>query len=187
MKQLLYALSVLIVLAGILHWTTRALPARPSSPASADASPAIETHSIPEPAAAEEQPPSPQPPAPAPSASQPVPVHPRVAAQPSANQVLDLNQATAALTDSQTTYARKEALWKQLTDSGKLDETIAALERRVAENPNSPRDLATLGHAYLEKAGTTQDYSERASLGLKIDQTFDQALKLDPANWEAPG
>jgi tetratricopeptide (TPR) repeat protein len=96
-----------------------------------------------------------------------------------------VSQAIESLVDPGATHAQQAALWKQLVASGKLDETIATLERRISENPNAPADLSRLGHAYLLKAGTTKDYGELASLGLKIDQTLDQSLKQDANSWEA--
>jgi tetratricopeptide (TPR) repeat protein len=42
-----------------------------------------------------------------------------------------------------------------------------------------------LGQAYLQKLGTTQDIRQQAILAMQADQTFDQALTLDPNNWDA--
>jgi tetratricopeptide (TPR) repeat protein len=44
---------------------------------------------------------------------------------------------------------------------------------------------AVLGQAYLQKLGTTQDIRQQSILAMQADQTFDQALTLDPDNWDA--
>jgi tetratricopeptide (TPR) repeat protein len=112
------------------------------------------------------------------AASAPVP-----AAPPLPSPVFD--QAIESLVSSQATFGRKQEAWKQLRDSGKLDAAITELERRGAANPNSAEYPATLGQAYLHKAGSIQDVREQGILGMKADQTFEAALNLDPSNWEA--
>jgi len=184
MKNLICALIVLVTLGGILVWATRPQQARESQQAEPSGSPALETSQPTEPAPIVEEVPQPEP-RPAAPVSRPAPVRPTAPASSGINHDLNVPQAIGTLVDPRTTHAQQQVLWKQLLDSGKLDETIATLERRTTENPSAPADLSSLGHAYLLKAATTKDYGELASLGMKIDQTLDQSLKLDPNSWEA--
>ncbi len=94
-------------------------------------------------------------------------------------------QAIASLVSPQTPFSQKQAAWQQLKDSGKLDQAITHLEQQVTANPKAAEYPATLGQAYLQKAGTIQDLREQGILGMKADQNFEAALALDPANWEA--
>jgi len=72
-----------------------------------------------------------------------------------------------------------------MAQSGKLDAAIGELEQRARDQGPDPIMLATLGRTYLEKGGTLQDVREQGVLGLKADQTFEQALAADPQNWDA--
>ncbi len=94
-------------------------------------------------------------------------------------------QAIETLLSTQSSYAQKQEAWKQLRDLGKLDQAIAELEQRVSGNPQVADYSATLGRAYLEKAGTITDVRQQGILGMKADLAFDEALKTDPNNWEA--
>jgi tetratricopeptide (TPR) repeat protein len=96
-----------------------------------------------------------------------------------------LDQAVDTLVSPQLTHSQKRATWKQLQESGKLDQAITELERRAASDPRSPDAAAALGQAYLKKCGTIQDIREQAILAMSADKEFDTALSLDPSNWEA--
>ena len=184
MKNLICALIVLVALGGILVWAMCPQAVPQSQQPELSATPAVEPSPPAEPAPVPEEVRQPAPRAAAP-ASRPAPAQPAVPASSGASHDLTVLQAIGTLVDPRTTHAQQQVLWKQLLDSGKLDEIIAALERRTAENTNAPADFSSLGHAYLLKAATTKDYSELVSLGMKIDQTLDQSLKLDPNSWEA--
>jgi tetratricopeptide (TPR) repeat protein len=106
---------------------------------------------------------------------------PTSAAPPS----LPFQQALGILVSSQAGFAQKQAAWKQVIDAGHLDMLITELEQRATSNPTTPEYPATLGQAYLQKAGTLKDMREQGILGMKADQTFDAALNLDPSNWDA--
>ena len=93
--------------------------------------------------------------------------------------------AVDTLVSPQSSYPQKEGAWKQLKESGQLDQAIADLEQRVAADPQTAEYSAMLGRTYLEKAGTLQDLREQGILGMKADLAFDDALKVDPNNWEA--
>lgn len=93
--------------------------------------------------------------------------------------------AIATLVTPNATYQEKQAAFARLRDSGKLDLAITELEQRIGADPKTPEYPATLGQAYLQKAGTLNDMREQGILGMKADETFEAALQLDPTNWEA--
>jgi tetratricopeptide (TPR) repeat protein len=89
------------------------------------------------------------------------------------------------LTSPQSTHEQKQAAWKQLRDSGKLDQAIGQLELRMAANPRDGEYPAALGQAYLKKCAILQDTREKGILVLQADKLFETALTLDPSNWDA--
>jgi tetratricopeptide (TPR) repeat protein len=95
------------------------------------------------------------------------------------------SQAIDILVSPQASFQQKQAAWKRLRDAGELDQAIAALKQGAASNPTSPEYPTALGEAYVYQLQTVRDYHETSILGLKADQSFDAALKLDPSNWEA--
>jgi len=97
----------------------------------------------------------------------------------------DISQLLQTLVSPQAIFTQKQEAWKQLRDAGKLGEAIAELERAVKTDPSAAEYSAALGQAYLQKLQTTSDTRDQAILAMKADQTFDEALKLDPNNWDA--
>jgi tetratricopeptide (TPR) repeat protein len=89
------------------------------------------------------------------------------------------------LVSKQASYAQKQAAWSQIRDTRQLNDAIADLERAVKDDPSAAEYSAVLGQAYLQKLMTTQDAREKVILAMQADQSFDQALKLDPSNWDA--
>jgi hypothetical protein len=144
-------------------------PAAPRAAARPQTPPAPDSDRIAPPA----EPPSAAAPAPSTTVPAPATLSPLVA------------QAIANLVSPQAAFSQKQASWQQLSASGKLDQAIIHLEQQVAANPKAAEYPATLGQAYLQKAGTIQDLREQGILGMKADQNFEAALALDPANWEA--
>jgi len=94
-------------------------------------------------------------------------------------------QAISTLTYPEASFQQKQSAWSQLRSMGKLDQAIRELEERMAANPAAPELPATLGQAYLQKAGAISDIREQGILGMKADQSFEASLNLDPSNWEA--
>ncbi len=84
---------------------------------------------------------------------------------------------------------QKHELFEQLRKSGQLDDAIAELKQRAAENPKDAGIPTTLGEAQLNKLRTIHesggDTDELGILAMQADQNFNAALKIDPANWEA--
>ncbi len=93
--------------------------------------------------------------------------------------------AIDALASAETSYEQKQAIWKQFRDAGKLDQAIAELERRAADDPRSAAAQSALGQAYLKKCGDIKDVREQAILAMQADKVLDTALSLDPNNWDA--
>jgi hypothetical protein len=119
------------------------------------------------------------------ASSQQTAIAPTISTETPADDSVAFKQAIETLLSPQSSYPQKQEAWKQLRDLGKMDQAIAELERRVSGNPQVADYSATLGRAYLEKAGTIQDVREQGILGMKADLAFDEALKTDPNNWEA--
>src|SRR5262249_18510746 len=104
------------------------------------------------------------------------------------NRALDatlLGRTVDMLVSPQVAYQQKRDAWKQLKEAGKLDQVIADLEQRIANEPRAAEIPAALGQAYLKKCGTIQDLREQGILAMQADKAFDTALDLDPSNWEA--
>ncbi len=100
-------------------------------------------------------------------------------------EAAELTRSVDTLVSPQSSYDQKQATWKQLRDTGKLDQAIVELQERVAADPNSAQNSAALGQAYLKKCATTQDVREQGMLALQADKLFENALSLDPSNWDA--
>jgi tetratricopeptide (TPR) repeat protein len=106
-------------------------------------------------------------------------------ADPGRASQITFNQAIESIVSPRASHAQKETAWKQLRESGKLDQAIGELEQRAASNAGAAEYPAALGQAYLQKCGTIQDVREQGILAMKADQVFDAALNLDSNNWEA--
>src|SRR5436190_16469396 len=94
-------------------------------------------------------------------------------------------QAIDILVSPQTSFQQRQAAWKQLRDAGELDQALATLKQGAADNPSSAEYPTALGEAYIYKLQTVRDFHEVSILALQADQSFNTALGLDPANWEA--
>jgi len=110
------------------------------------------------------------------------------APEPSATKpsiTADFSQPLQTLLSPQSNYAQKQAAWKELQDTHQLDQAISDLERAVKVDSSVAEYSAALGEAYVQKLRTLQDFREQSILAIKADQSFDQALKLNPSSWEA--
>jgi tetratricopeptide (TPR) repeat protein len=99
-------------------------------------------------------------------------------------------RALDTLVSPATSFQDKRAVWAQLREAGQLDQAIDALKQGATNNPDSAAYPAALGQAFLQKAGEVSrsgnaSVNELGILGMSADQSFDNALKIDPANWEA--
>ncbi len=95
------------------------------------------------------------------------------------------HHAIDSLVSPQTSFQQRQAAWKQLRDAGELDQALATLKQGAANNPASAEYPTALGEAYVYKLQTIRDFHEVSILALQADQSFNAALGLDPANWEA--
>jgi len=94
-------------------------------------------------------------------------------------------QAIDILVSPQTSFQQRQAAWKQLRDAGELDQALATLKQRAADNPSSAEYPTALGEAYVYKLQTIRDFHEVSILALQADQSFNKALGIEPTNWEA--
>jgi len=88
------------------------------------------------------------------------------------------------LFDPSRSSRRKQEAWREAAELGLLDEVLAAFERRAEESPNDARAHADLGAAYLQKLNSVSEM-EKGAWALRADRSFDAALAIDPAHWEA--
>ena len=96
-----------------------------------------------------------------------------------------IRKSVDQLVSAQTSFEDKYHTWIKLRDEGKMDQVIAELNERATNNPAAAEYPAALGQAYLHKIAVTKDTRDYAVLGAMADRSFDAALDLDPANWEA--
>ncbi len=100
-----------------------------------------------------------------------------------------LRRAIETLVSPQTTFQDKQAALKQLREGGQLDEAMDALKKGAAENPGSAEYPTAMGEVGLQKAYALSrsggSVNQMGMVGMQADQNFDDALKLDPSNWEA--
>jgi tetratricopeptide (TPR) repeat protein len=109
---------------------------------------------------------------------------------PSASiQSTPFSQAIDILVSPLASFQQKQVAWKQLRGAGELDQAIESLKHDAANNPISAEYPAALGEAELQKANAISqsggNINEMGILGMQADQSFDAALKIDPANWDA--
>ncbi len=87
------------------------------------------------------------------------------------------------------TAAEKHDLFQQLLKSGQMDQAIAELKQRAADDPNNPEIPTTIGEALLNKVRAVKevggDVNDMGIMAMQADQSFNAALKIDPQNWEA--
>ncbi|MGA2747877.1 MAG: hypothetical protein ABSG59_03795 [Verrucomicrobiota bacterium] len=120
---------------------------------------------------------------PAPKASLSPPVSPAPVA--AAEDKAAFGRAIEALVSPRTSYEQRQAIWKQLKESGQLNQAITELQQRAASEPPSADAVTALGEGYYNEAGASEDVRERAIFAMEADETLEAALKLDPSNWEA--
>lgn len=173
------------VIAGTVILMNRQKPAPPVPAPVVESSPGPSATT--EQTAAQVQPPpaisqNANPPAPAPSAA---PVAGEVRPDDSTNAVAKAVDALLTAKDA----GEKHALFEQLRQSGQLNEVIAELKQRMAQNPNDPEIPTTLGEAQLNQVRaikeTGGDMDQIGILAMQADQNFNAALDIDPKNWEA--
>jgi tetratricopeptide (TPR) repeat protein len=123
-----------------------------------------------------------------PATSAPVAALVATAAAPD-DSATPLKKALSVLISSQSSFDDKQAALKQLREANQLDQAIEALKQGATNNPTSVEYPTALGELYLQQAGIAaragKSMNEMAMFGIQADQNFDNALKLDPANWDA--
>lgn len=107
----------------------------------------------------------------------------RLADQP--EELFNYQQHFELLIAPQSTFSQRQVTWKKIVAAGMLDNILADLEARVGSDPRSGDCVAALGIGYLRKCGQTTEIRDQAIFGMKADQTLENAIRLDPSNWEA--
>ena len=118
-----------------------------------------------------------------------IPVAPPVASETkSAGSTNAISKLVDALLTAKTASER-HGLFQQLLKSGQMDQAIAELKQRAADDPNNPQLPTTIGEAMLNKVRAIKeaggDINDMGILAMQADQSFNAALKIDPQNWEA--
>jgi len=118
----------------------------------------------------------------------PTPVTSPVAETKSAGSINAIAKLVDALLTAKT-GAEKHDLFQQLLKSGQMDQAIAELKQRAADDPNNPQLPTTIGEAMLNKVRAIKeaggDINDMGILAMQADQSFNAALRIDPQNWEA--
>jgi len=97
-----------------------------------------------------------------------------------------ISRAFDSLFSRQLTHEQRRDILKKLVESGKIDQAIGELQQQVADNPRNAEYQTALGQAYIEKAVALQDdIPDKAILAMQAMKSFDAALSVDSANWEA--
>ena len=110
---------------------------------------------------------------------------PIAVAETAPDEADQIRRSVDQLVSPQTSMEQKYATWIRLRDENKLNQVIAELEQRATNNPASAEFPAALGQAYLHKITASKDPRDYPVLGSMADRSFDTALDIDPANWEA--
>ena len=77
------------------------------------------------------------------------------------------------------------AFWRELRESGRIDEVIGELEGIIDADPNDPDLRFELGFAYLQKSFGENPGPDAMAVTEKADASFDRALELDENHWDA--
>ena len=104
---------------------------------------------------------------------------------PTSAEGMAFSDAVDTLVSPKSTYAQRQAAFKQLKDSGRLADAVAELKQRMANDPTNALYPASIGQAELKLCSTTTDVRQQAIWAMDADQQFDSALSLDPSNWDA--
>jgi tetratricopeptide (TPR) repeat protein len=117
-----------------------------------------------------------------------LPVAPVVSQVKPDDVVSPIHKAVDALLSAKSA-GEKHELFQQLLKSGQMDQAIAELKQRAADDPNNPQIPTTIGEALINQVGAIHaaggDINEQGILAMQADQNFNTALKIDPNNYEA--
>lgn len=189
MKMKLVVVSLLVLATATVAWVAPWSKNPPPFPRSLAATPPASAEPEPAPAAAPARPDAPAQPQAALLVAISNPGPARSTQATSRWLTLPTNEVSRGLDlalDPQTSYPARRDFWNQLRQAGQLDRAMTELERRAQADPTNALIPASLGQLCLLKAGQiTNSIADQGMLGMKADKVFDQALELDPANWEA--
>ena len=97
-------------------------------------------------------------------------------------------RALGSLLQTNATVREKMAVWRELRSKGQLDDALSYLEEAAANNPGNaayPTALAEGCYTKLQSVYGKADSSTVAILALQTDQSFNDALQINPSSWEA--
>jgi tetratricopeptide (TPR) repeat protein len=97
-------------------------------------------------------------------------------------------RALQILLQTNATLQAKMAVWQDLRANGQLDDALSCLKDAAANNPGDaayPTALAEGYYAKLQSVYGQAGSSAVAMLALQTDQSFNDALQINPSSWEA--
>ena len=80
---------------------------------------------------------------------------------------INIDDAVARLVGHGVGSDDAQALWQEIRDASRVDDIVAAFERRAQENPNSADAQAELGNAYIQQIMETDNYMEQGMVAMK--------------------
>lgn len=99
---------------------------------------------------------------------------------------IDMAEAMRMLSDPDIKGGKRFELLAKLASEGKIDEVIAALKERAAEDAGNPDAHNELGEAYIAKiVGGKANMMEQGILSAAAHKAYDKALDLDPDHLRA--
>ena len=98
-------------------------------------------------------------------------------------ETMDVNDILAIFADA--SWEDAEGLWQAIRDAGRMDEVVAAFEAMADAEPEDSGLRVAVGVAYLQKIFELGATPEAGLWAGRADQAFNQALELDPNNWDA--
>jgi tetratricopeptide (TPR) repeat protein len=107
------------------------------------------------------------------------------AAEPASKKKFDAHAAMLSLNDPTLTQEKRQAIWKEISDAGALDEVLAMFEQLANDDPRNAAAQVDLGRAYLQKVFKAGGGPEAGVWATKADKSFDNALAIDDHNWDA--
>jgi tetratricopeptide (TPR) repeat protein len=107
------------------------------------------------------------------------------APETAAAKKFDARAALASLNDPTLSQEKRQAIWKEISDAGALDEVLAMLEQRASDDPRNAAAQIDLGRGYLQKVFKAGGGPEAGVWANKADKAFDSALAIDDHNWDA--
>lgn len=98
---------------------------------------------------------------------------------------IDFDTAVAQVGDPSLDWDDRQAVWARINEAGLVDKVIAAIEDYAKAHPNDAAAQTGKGSAYLQKLWTEKNDIAKGVLATKADAAFNEALDIDPNQWDA--